>query len=52
MRLVNLTVLPTGTALAVIAPTAFVVVYGPSLVVGAIPFAILAITTLAPTRSN
>jgi O-antigen/teichoic acid export membrane protein len=46
MRLVNLTVLPTGTALAVIAPTALEAVYGPSLLAGAIPFAILAITII------
>jgi O-antigen/teichoic acid export membrane protein len=46
MRLVNLTVLPTGAALAVIAPTALEAVYGPSLLAGAVPFAILAITII------
>src|SRR2546427_970995 len=51
MRLVNLTVLPTGTALAVIAPTALVAVYGPSLLAGAIPFAILAITIIFSAQS-
>src|SRR6266851_7696989 len=40
-RFVNLTVLPAGAALAAIAPTALEAVYGPSLVSGAIPFAIL-----------
>jgi len=51
MRLVNLTVLPTGTALAVIAPTALEAVYGPSLVAGALPFAILAITIIFSAQS-
>ena len=51
MRLVNLTVLPTGTALAVIAPTALEAVYGPSLLAGAIPFAILAITIIFSAQS-
>jgi O-antigen/teichoic acid export membrane protein len=51
MRLVNLTVLPTGTALAVIAPTALEAVYGPSLVAGAIRFAILAITIIFSAQS-
>jgi O-antigen/teichoic acid export membrane protein len=51
MRLVNLTVLPTGTALAVIAPTALGAVYGPSLLTGAIPFAILAITIIFSAQS-
>jgi O-antigen/teichoic acid export membrane protein len=51
MRLVNLTVLPTGTALAVIAPTALEAVYGPSLVVGAVPFAILAVTIIFSAQS-
>jgi O-antigen/teichoic acid export membrane protein len=46
IRLVNLTVLPTGTALAVIAPTALEAVYGPSLLAGAVPFSILAITII------
>jgi O-antigen/teichoic acid export membrane protein len=45
-RLVNLTVLPTGAALAVIAPTALEAVYGPTLVTGAFPFAILAATII------
>jgi O-antigen/teichoic acid export membrane protein len=51
MRLVNLTVLPTGTALAVIAPTALEAVYGPSLLAGTIPFAILAITIIFSAQS-
>ena len=51
MRLVNLTVLPTGTALAVIAPTALEAVYGPSLVAGAVPFAILAVTIIFSAQS-
>jgi O-antigen/teichoic acid export membrane protein len=51
MRLVNLTVLPTATALAVIAPTALEAVYGPSLLAGAIPFAILAITIIFSAQS-
>jgi O-antigen/teichoic acid export membrane protein len=51
MRLVNLTVLPTGTALALIAPTALEAVYGPSLLPGAIPFAILAITIIFSAQS-
>jgi O-antigen/teichoic acid export membrane protein len=51
MRLVNLTVLPTGTALAVIAPTALAAVYGPSLLAGALPFAILAITIFFSAQS-
>ena len=51
MRLVNLTVLPTGTALAVIAPTALEAVYGPSLVAGAVPFAILAATIIFSAQS-
>ena len=50
-RLVNLTVLPTGTALAVIAPTALEAVYGPSLVAGAVPFAILAVTIIFSAQS-
>ncbi len=51
MRLVNVTVLPTGTALAVIAPTALEAVYGPSLAAGALPFAILAITIIFSAQS-
>ena len=43
-RLVNLTVLPVGAALAAIAPTALEAVYGNSLGNQAIPFAILAVT--------
>jgi hypothetical protein len=46
MRLVNLTVLPTGTTLAVITPTALVAVYGSTLLGGAVPFAILAVTII------
>jgi O-antigen/teichoic acid export membrane protein len=51
MRLVNLTVLPTGAALAVIAPTALEAVYGPSLLAGAVPFAILAVTIVFSAQS-
>ncbi len=51
MRLVNLTVLPTGAALAVVAPTALEAVYGPSLAAGAVPFAILAITIIFSAQS-
>ena len=51
MRLVNVTVLPTGMALAVIAPTALEAVYGPSLAAGALPFAILAITIIFSAQS-
>lgn len=45
-RLVNLTVLPAGAALAAIAPTALEAVYGCSLGNQAIPFAILAVTII------
>jgi O-antigen/teichoic acid export membrane protein len=51
IRLVNLTVLPTGAALAAIAPTALEAVYGPSLLIGAIPFAILALTIIFSAQS-
>ena len=50
-RFVNLTVLPAGAALAAIAPTALEAVYGPSLVSGAIPFAILAATIIFSAQS-
>ena len=50
-RLVNLTVLPTGVALAVIAPTALEAVFGASLGNQAIPFAILATTLIFPAQS-
>jgi O-antigen/teichoic acid export membrane protein len=50
-RLVNLTVLPTGAALAVIAPTALEAVYGASLGNQAIPFAILATTLIFSAQS-
>src|SRR5437660_7693205 len=45
-RLVNITVLPMGAALAAVAPTALETVYGPSLASQAIPFAILAMTVV------
>lgn len=46
-RLVNLTVLPTGAALAAIAPTALAAVYGTRLgAQAAVPFAILAVTVI------
>src|SRR5207245_6925920 len=50
-RLINLTVLPTGAALAVIAPTALEAVYGASLGNQAIPFAILAMTLIFSAQS-
>jgi O-antigen/teichoic acid export membrane protein len=46
MRLVNLTVLPTGVALAAVAPTILDVIYGSSLRNQAVPFAILAATAI------
>ena len=45
-RLVNITVLPMGVALAAVAPTALEIVYGPSLAGQALPFAILAMTVV------
>jgi len=51
MRLVNLTVLPAGTALAAVAPTALEAVYGNALGNQAIPFAILAATIIFPAHS-
>src|SRR3989454_1230327 len=45
-RLVNITVLPLGVALAAVAPTALEIVYGPSLASQAIPFAILAMAVV------
>ncbi len=50
-RLVNLTVLPTGAALAAVAPTALEAVYGSSLGNQAIPFAILAVTIVFSAQS-
>ena len=50
-RLINLTVLPTGVALAVIAPTALEAVFGPSLGNQAVPFAILATTLIFSAQS-
>jgi len=50
-RLVNLTVLPTGVALAVISPTALEAVFGASLGNQAIPFAILAATLIFSAQS-
>src|SRR5207253_866372 len=50
-RLVNLTVLPTGAALAAVAPTALEAVYGSSLRNQAIPFAILAVTIVFSAQS-
>ncbi len=50
-RLVNLTVLPAGAALAVVAPTALEAVYGNSLGNQAIPFAILAVTIVFSAQS-
>ena len=50
-RLVNLTVLPTSMALAVIAPTALEAVYGASLGNQAVPFAIIATTLIFSAQS-
>lgn len=50
-RLINLTVLPTGVALAAIAPTALEVVFGASLRNQAVPFAILATTLIFSAQS-
>jgi O-antigen/teichoic acid export membrane protein len=50
-RLVNLTVLPAGAALAAVAPTALEAVYGSSLGNQAIPFAILAVTIVFSAQS-
>jgi O-antigen/teichoic acid export membrane protein len=50
-RLVNLTVLPAGAALAAVAPTALEAVYGSSLGNQAIPFSILAITIIFSAQS-
>lgn len=51
MRIVNVAVLPAGTALAAVAPTALEAVYGPSLVTQTIPFAILALTLIFSAQS-
>ena len=51
-RLVNITVLPLGVALAAVAPTALEIVYGPSLVSQAIPFAILAMTIVVTAHGG
>jgi O-antigen/teichoic acid export membrane protein len=51
MRLVNLTVLPTGTTLAVIAPTALAAVFPSVAATGAVPFAMLAITIIFSAQS-
>src|SRR5207249_1193864 len=50
-RLVNITVLPMGVALAAVAPTALEIVYGPSLASQALPFAILAMTVVLTAQS-
>jgi O-antigen/teichoic acid export membrane protein len=50
-RLVNLTVIPAGAGLAVIAPTALEAVYGSSLGNQAVPFAILAVTIIFSAQS-
>jgi O-antigen/teichoic acid export membrane protein len=50
-RLINLTVLPTGAALAAIAPTALELVYGNTLGNQALPFAILSITIIFTAQS-
>ena len=51
MRLVNLTVLPTGAALAAVAPTALEAVYGNALGNQNIPFAILSVTIIFSAQS-
>ena len=51
MRLVNLTVLPTGAALAAVAPTALEAVYGNALGNQTVPFAILAATIIFSAQS-
>jgi O-antigen/teichoic acid export membrane protein len=51
IRLVNTVVLPAGTSLAAIAPTALGAIYGPSLVSQAVPFAILALTVIFAAQS-
>jgi len=51
MRLVNLTVLPTGAALAAVAPTALEAVYGNALGNQTIPFAILSATIIFSAQS-
>jgi O-antigen/teichoic acid export membrane protein len=50
-RLVNLTVIPAGVGLAVVAPTALEAVYGSSLGNQAVPFAILAVTIIFSAQS-
>jgi O-antigen/teichoic acid export membrane protein len=50
-RLVNLTVIPAGAGLAVVAPTALEAVYGSSLGNQAVPFAILAVTIIFSAQS-
>ena len=50
-RLINLTVLPTGVALAAIAPTALEAVFVTSLANQAVPFAILATTLIFTAQS-
>lgn len=50
-RLVNLTVLPTGVALAAIAPTALEAFFGAPLGNQAVPFAILATTLIFTAQS-
>ncbi len=50
-RLVNLTVLPAGAALAAVAPTALEAVYGSSMRSQGIPFAILAVTIIFSAQS-
>lgn len=50
-RLVNLTVLPAGAALATIASTALTTVYGTSLGSQSIPFAILSVTIIFSAQS-
>jgi O-antigen/teichoic acid export membrane protein len=51
IRMVSTVVLPAGTSLAAIAPTALGAVYGPSLVTQTIPFAILALMIIFAAQS-
>ncbi len=51
IRLVNLTVLPAGAALAAVAPTALEAVYGKGLALEALPFALLTVTIIFSAQS-
>ncbi len=51
-RLTNLLVLPVGTALAAVAPTALELAYGNSYAVEALPFAILTLTAIFASQAT